>query len=181
MSIDAREFRNALGQFSTGVCLMTLNSATQGPLALTANSFASVSLDPPLVLWSLQNNSDVFDAYAAPQHFGIGILSAEQQALSDRYARKGEHQIDPEHFAEGTHGSPLINMPWPTSSVLWKRLTTAVTTLLLWAGCWLCQCWRAVTPCCFIVVAIALWDSLSRRQQLLSILGDWPKAMISFR
>jgi flavin reductase (DIM6/NTAB) family NADH-FMN oxidoreductase RutF len=109
MSIDAREFRNALGQFSTGVCLMTLNSATQGPLALTANSFASVSLDPPLVLWSLQNNSDVFDAYAAPQHFGIGILSAEQQALSDRYARKGEHQIDPEHFAEGTHGSPLIN------------------------------------------------------------------------
>jgi flavin reductase (DIM6/NTAB) family NADH-FMN oxidoreductase RutF len=109
MSIDAREFRNALGQFSTGVCLITVKSDAQGPLALTANSFASVSLDPPLVLWSLQNNSDVFADYSEPRHFAINVLSSEQQALSDRYARKDEHQLDQDHFVEGVHGSPLIN------------------------------------------------------------------------
>jgi flavin reductase (DIM6/NTAB) family NADH-FMN oxidoreductase RutF len=109
MSIDAKEFRNALGQFSTGVCLITVKSDTEGALALTANSFASVSLDPPLVLWSLQNNSDVFADYSRPRHFAINVLSSEQQALSDRYARKGEHQLDQDHFVEGMHGSPLIN------------------------------------------------------------------------
>ncbi|MFT6288679.1 MAG: flavin reductase (DIM6/NTAB) family NADH-FMN oxidoreductase RutF [Halieaceae bacterium] len=109
MTIDAREFRNALGQFSTGVCLITVHSNTAGPLALTANSFASVSLDPPLVLWSLQNNSDVFKDYSAPQHFAINVLSSAQQDISDLYARKGEHQLDQGHFVEGMYGSPLIN------------------------------------------------------------------------
>ncbi len=108
MSLDSREFRNALGQFSTGVCLITLQNSSNTPMALTANSFASVSLDPPLVLWSLQNNSDVFDAYAAPEYFAINVLSQQQQPLSDHYARKGQHQLLPEHFSDGSHGAPLI-------------------------------------------------------------------------
>ncbi len=108
MTIDGREFRDALGRFATGVCLITTTTPDGKALALTANSFASVSLDPPLVLWSLQNNSDVYDAYATPKHYAINILSDQQQDLSGRYARKGEHELDPAHYSPGDDGAPLI-------------------------------------------------------------------------
>jgi flavin reductase (DIM6/NTAB) family NADH-FMN oxidoreductase RutF len=109
MSIDGRELRNALGRFATGVCLITLETSDGDALALTANSFSSVSLDPPLVLWNLQNNSDVFEHYAQGQYFAINILADNQQPLSDSYARKGEHNLDPDHFHRGVKGSPVIN------------------------------------------------------------------------
>ena len=66
MEIDSRELRNALGRFATGVCVISTVTPEGEPLGITANSFSSVSLDPPLVLWSLQNNSDVFDAFSTP-------------------------------------------------------------------------------------------------------------------
>lgn len=109
MSIDGRELRNALGRFATGVCLITLETSDGDALALTANSFSSVSLDPPLVLWNLQNNSDVFEHYAQGRYFAINILADNQQSLSDSYARKGEHSLDPDHFRRGVKGSPVIN------------------------------------------------------------------------
>lgn len=109
MSIDGRELRNALGRFATGVCLITLETAQGDSLALTANSFSSVSLEPPLVLWSLQNNSDVFEHYATAPYFAINILAADQQPLSDSYARKGQHQLEPAHFTRGAKGSPVIS------------------------------------------------------------------------
>ena len=109
MSIDGRELRNALGRFATGVCLITLETGDGDALALTANSFSSVSLDPPLVLWNLQNNSDVFEHYARGQYFAINILADNQQSLSDSYARKGEHNLHPDHFRRGVKGSPVIN------------------------------------------------------------------------
>jgi flavin reductase (DIM6/NTAB) family NADH-FMN oxidoreductase RutF len=108
MSIDGRELRNALGRFATGVCLITTTDEQQQPLAMTANSFSSVSLDPPLVLWSLQNSSDAYDAFSAPRYFNINVLASEQQDLSNRYARKGEHQIDPAHYRSGKYGAPVI-------------------------------------------------------------------------
>ncbi len=91
MSLDVRDFRNALGRFATGVTLVTAVSDTQKALGMTANSFSSVSLDPPLVLWSLQNNSDVYDVFATPRFFAIYVLSSEQQSHSNQYAKKGEH------------------------------------------------------------------------------------------
>ena len=109
MSIDGRELRNALGRFATGVCLITTTGEDQKPLALTANSFSSVSLDPPLVLWSLQNNSDVYDIYSSSRYFGINVLASEQESLSNQYARKGEHEIDPAHHRVGEHGAPIIH------------------------------------------------------------------------
>ena len=57
MSIDGREFRDALGCFATGVCVITANPDGYQPFGMTVNSFSSVSLDPPLILWSLQNDS----------------------------------------------------------------------------------------------------------------------------
>ena len=59
MSFDSREFRDALGQFATGVCVITANPEGWEPFGMTVNSFASVSLDPPLILWSLQNDSEM--------------------------------------------------------------------------------------------------------------------------
>ena len=108
MSFDARELRHALGRFATGVCLITTVTEDGQPLALTANSFSSVSLDPPLALWNLQNNSDVFAHFATPRYFAINVLSLEQQALSNQYAKKGQHALEPDHFSPGKFGAPII-------------------------------------------------------------------------
>lgn len=108
MDIDSRELRNALGCFTTGVCVISTVNAQGEPLGLTANSFASVSLDPPLVLWSLQNNSDVYDVFAKPRYYAINVLAKEQQDHSNRYAQKGDHLLAPEHFSSGKFGAPIL-------------------------------------------------------------------------
>ena len=108
MEFDSRELRNALGRFATGVCLITTVNDNEEALAMTANSFSSVSLDPPLVLWSLQNNSDVYDVFASPGYFAINILALEQQDHSNQYAKKGEHLLSPDHFQPGKFGAPII-------------------------------------------------------------------------
>lgn len=109
MELDGRELRNALGRFATGVCLITAVTEEGEALALTANSFTSVSLDPPLVLWNLQSNSDVFAVYSGAKNFAINVLAGNQQELSSRYARKGDHLLDPDHFTPGEHGgAPII-------------------------------------------------------------------------
>lgn len=109
MEIDGRELRNALGQFTTGVCLITAVTDEGDALALTANSFSSVSLDPPLVLWNLQNNSEVFSVFAGAKQFAINVLAGNQQELSARYARRGDHRLEPGQFTIGEHGAPLVN------------------------------------------------------------------------
>jgi flavin reductase (DIM6/NTAB) family NADH-FMN oxidoreductase RutF len=122
MSLDGRELRNALGRFATGVCVVTTISdqvsdtlpRKQQALGMTANSFSSVSLDPPLVLWSLQNNSDVFEIFSKPRHFAINVLSSEQQAYSNQYAKKGQHELDPAHYRLGKYGAPIIRQALAT-------------------------------------------------------------------
>jgi flavin reductase (DIM6/NTAB) family NADH-FMN oxidoreductase RutF len=106
--MSSTEFRNALGAFTTGVCLITVNDAHSGALALTANSFSSLSLEPPLVLWNIQNDSDCFREYTECTHFGISILCADQQALSSAYARKDNHTIVEDDFITDEHGVPLL-------------------------------------------------------------------------
>ena len=108
MNMDTGDFRQALGQFATGVCLVTLDDPELGPLATTVNSFSSVSLDPPLVLWSIQNSSDHLAVYTECQHFGISVLSSEQGALSSQYAQRGGHRVQAEHFATGPQGEPKL-------------------------------------------------------------------------
>ena len=108
MSIDGRELRNALGRFATGVCVITALDENNRPLGMTANSFSSVSLDPPLVLWSLQNNSEVFETFASPSAFAINVLASEQIGLSNQYAKKGDHLMAPEHFRLGVNGAPVL-------------------------------------------------------------------------
>ena len=108
MTMDAGDFRQALGQFATGVCLVTVDDSELGPLATTVNSFSSVSLDPPLVLWSIQNSSDHLAVYTECQHFGISVLSSEHGALSSQYAQRGGHSAQAEHFKTGPQGEPKL-------------------------------------------------------------------------
>ena len=103
-----KAFRNALGKFATGVCLISVNDERSCALALTANSFSSVSLDPPLVLWSIQNNSECFREYTDCLYFGISVLSSSQEHLSNRYAQKGCHGIDQSDFMTDPTGTPLL-------------------------------------------------------------------------
>ena len=108
MSFESRDFRDALGRFATGVCVITFAPEDGKPFGMTINSFASVSLEPPLVLWSLQKNSDVFDEIVNAKRYAVNVLSQEQRPMSDQYAKKSDHDLSPEHFSIGKTGSPLL-------------------------------------------------------------------------
>jgi flavin reductase (DIM6/NTAB) family NADH-FMN oxidoreductase RutF len=108
MSFDGRDMRNALGRFATGVCVITTTTEDQRAVGMTANSFSSVSLEPPLVLWSLQYGSDVYSDFATPRYFAINVLASEQEAQSNQYAKKGDHLLDSHHYRVGKYGSPVV-------------------------------------------------------------------------
>ena len=99
-------FRHALGRFATGVTVVTTAGA-DGPVGITANSFASVSLDPPLVLWSPARASRRFPVFAAARHFAIHILDARQQALGWHFVRHG-HAPDGMDWTTGEAGMPVL-------------------------------------------------------------------------
>jgi flavin reductase (DIM6/NTAB) family NADH-FMN oxidoreductase RutF len=90
MTVDARDFRNALGTFATGVTIVTTMSKDGTPVGLTANSFTSVSLDPPLVLFCLDRRSYSYGHFEKASHFAVNVLAAEQQAVSNHFARPSE-------------------------------------------------------------------------------------------
>jgi flavin reductase (DIM6/NTAB) family NADH-FMN oxidoreductase RutF len=102
----ARALRDALGCFGTGVTVVTCMTG-DGPLAMTANSFSSVSLDPPLVLWSPAIASSRHDAFVAAQTFSIHVLAADQLALARAFARDGR-DFSHAGWHETDHGTPAI-------------------------------------------------------------------------
>jgi len=108
MSIDGREFRDALGCFATGVCIITASTGNNQPFGMTVNSFASVSLDPPLILWSLQNNSELYEVWRKTTHFAVNILRKDQRDMASQYARKGDHTLAQVHFEAGVTGVPIL-------------------------------------------------------------------------
>ncbi len=108
MTIDTKKFRDALGHFATGICVATVASEREAPIGMTINSFSSVSLEPPLVLWSIQYNSECFASFEAVDKFALNVLSSEQEALSKAYSKKGEHELASAHYHLGRTGSPLI-------------------------------------------------------------------------
>ncbi len=106
--MDSRHFRNALGRFTTGVTIVTCLDAAGGPVGLTANSFNALSLDPPLVLWSLRSASPSMAAFEAAPRFAINVLAESQVELSRRFATRGEHRFADVAWAQGEHGSPVV-------------------------------------------------------------------------
>ncbi|MEM8787222.1 MAG: flavin reductase family protein [Pseudomonadota bacterium] len=105
--MDERALRNALGCFPTGVTVVTALSG-RGPMGITANSFASVSLDPPLVLWAPARHSPRFPAFESADHFAIHVLAAEQRDLAVRFARSGE-DFEGLNYGAGLGGVPLFD------------------------------------------------------------------------
>ncbi|MBN9888585.1 flavin reductase family protein [Salipiger abyssi] len=103
---DPRAFRDALGRFVTGVAVITC-ATKDGPLGIAANSFASLSLDPPLVLWSPAKSSGRYPFFVAAQHFAIHILSSDQEAICRAFARSGE-SFDLANWQSSPEGVPLI-------------------------------------------------------------------------
>ncbi|WP_029527750.1 flavin reductase family protein [Polaromonas glacialis] len=105
---DPKDFRRALGMFATGVTIVTTNAADGTPVGITANSFNSVSLDPPMVLWSLANNSRSLPAFSGSEFWNVHVLSNEQEALSNRFARPSEDKFAGLALDTQASGAPLL-------------------------------------------------------------------------
>ncbi len=108
-SFSSQEFRQALGTFATGVTIVTARSSSGAPIGLTANSFNSVSLDPPLVLWSLAQAAASLAAFRGGSHYAINVLAADQRALAERFAARGADRWAGVEFSTGMGGAPLLD------------------------------------------------------------------------
>jgi len=107
--IDPRELREAFGTFMTGVTVVTSHDEGGNPIGFTANSFASVSLDPPLVLICLANTSRNYDVLSKADGFAINVLSEAQKGVSNTFARAVEDRFSAVDWTAGPHGSPVFN------------------------------------------------------------------------
>jgi flavin reductase (DIM6/NTAB) family NADH-FMN oxidoreductase RutF len=105
----AEDFRAALAMFATGVTIVTARDAAGMPVGLTANSFNSVSIEPPLVLWSLSRQAGSMPAFERGSHYAIHILAAGQHALAERFASRGLDRFDGVSFQHGTSGAPILD------------------------------------------------------------------------
>lgn len=105
---DPQDFRSALGTFVTGVTIVTARDGEGRPFGLTANSFNSVSLDPPMVLWSLSLHSGTLPVFRDAESWAVHVLAADQQEMSDRFAMPGADKFDGLALADGSEGAPLI-------------------------------------------------------------------------
>ena len=104
---DPRAFRRALSQFATGVTIITASLGGRN-VGVTANSFSSVSLDPPLVLWSIDRTSTSFDTFFGATHFVINILAEDQLELSNRFSRTSETKFDGVDWTAGPGDAPIL-------------------------------------------------------------------------
>ena len=104
-SLDARDFRGALGCFPTGVCIVTTLAPDGRRVGMTANSFSSVSLDPPMILWSLARTAASAAVFRDAEYFVINVLGAGDEELSLHFARPGEDKFA--KYAERFSGAVL--------------------------------------------------------------------------
>ncbi len=107
-SFSNREFREALGMFATGVTIVTALASDGSRVGLTANSFNSVSLSPPLVLWSLSRHASTMSAFEQGSHYAINILAAEQHEIAARFASKAHDRFAGVAFRVGRQGAPIL-------------------------------------------------------------------------
>ncbi len=108
-SFGPEDFRAALAMFATGVTIVTTRGVDGEPIGLTANSFNSVSIEPPLVLWSLSRQAGSMPGFARGSHYAINILGADQRALAERFASKELNRFEGVAWRTGTAGVPLLD------------------------------------------------------------------------
>jgi flavin reductase (DIM6/NTAB) family NADH-FMN oxidoreductase RutF len=106
--LDAAALRAALGGFATGITIVTCRDATGAPVGLTVNSFNALSLDPPLVLWSLRLASPRLAVFDAASHFAVNVLAESQVELSRQFASAGAARFEAAQWNQGAGGVPLL-------------------------------------------------------------------------
>jgi len=108
MAIDPRELRNVFGVFATGVTIITTNDVNGKPFGLTANSYTSLSLDPPLVLVCVDKKVDCYACFEQSKVFAVNFLAEDQEQLSTRFATKGIEKFEGVPIRQGSIGVPLL-------------------------------------------------------------------------
>jgi flavin reductase (DIM6/NTAB) family NADH-FMN oxidoreductase RutF len=108
LTIDIREFRRALGAFATGITVVTTGSPAVGMIGITANSFNSVSLDPPLVLFSLDRRAYSLPSFHSAGHFAINVLAHDQRHLSVIFATPLIDKWENVHYELWDTGCPIL-------------------------------------------------------------------------
>lgn len=108
LPIDPILLRNCLGAFATGVTVIACQDQDGALQGVTANSFSSVSLTPPLVLWSIDKSSDTLEAFLQAEHFSISVLTAQQQGLSNHFAQSKPELFDQVALASSHTGAPVL-------------------------------------------------------------------------
>ena len=108
MTIDPRELRNVMGNFATGVTIITTKDVAGKPFGLTANAFSSLSLDPPLLLICVDKKVDCYACFEESKVFGVNFLSAGQDQLSTRFATKGIEKFEGVPYKLGESGVALL-------------------------------------------------------------------------
>lgn len=109
MTDPYRPLKDALGRFATGIAVAGCVNGRGGVTAITINSFASVSLEPPLVLWCIETKASSFDDFAAAAAYSISILKDRQQHVSERFARHNPAPLSPDEYVVWTSGAPILN------------------------------------------------------------------------
>jgi flavin reductase (DIM6/NTAB) family NADH-FMN oxidoreductase RutF len=107
--VDPAQFRQLLGRFATGVSVVTARAADGRPQGMTASSLASVSLDPPWLLVSVDRANEMHHTLETVPHFVVNVLAADQEALSRAFAATEENRFDGVGYRESRHGVPLLD------------------------------------------------------------------------
>src|SRR5881628_156588 len=107
--VDPAQFRQLLSRFATGVTVVTTRDPAGRPVGMTASSVASVSLEPPLVLVSVDRKNDMYPALQAAKRFVLNVLAADQEAISRRFAAEHPNRFDGVGYTENEDGLPLLD------------------------------------------------------------------------
>ncbi len=108
-SFDESQFRDALGQFPTGVTVITSQSATGDPVGITVSSFNAVSLDPPLILFSVAKRCHSLRLLQDARAYAVNVLRGHQNEISDRFSKVNSEKWSGVKFCAGTTGSPILD------------------------------------------------------------------------
>lgn len=108
MAIESNDFRRALGCFPTGVAVVTTGDASGGRAGITISSFNSVSLEPPLVLWSIALDADCYRQFLNAHYFAVHVLSAQERDLSSRFSERGADKFRGLNCGVGLGGVPIL-------------------------------------------------------------------------
>lgn len=105
----ARQLKNTFARYPTGVTVVSVfDPARGGPIGITVNSYTSVSLEPPLILWCIDKHSSVFETFVAAPHYAVSVLRAGQDNLSNRFATPGQHGFEAGEGQAMSSGAVLL-------------------------------------------------------------------------